>query len=130
MKIKSILNIFFVLIILEACASPTETDFKINLQIEGVVIYSDTKKPVVNCHMEVMKYGGVGFDTFTISHTFTDEFGRYSFKCPIDKKDTLGGFPEINITINGVGIHQTKISHEVIRWTDDIQIIDIEIDPF
>jgi hypothetical protein len=125
-KIKIILSIFFVLIILDACGSPSKPDIMINLHIEGVVTYSDTKKPVVNCRIELWKYGTLS-GTYFVYRTHSDEDGRYYIKCTIDKKDTLWWTPVLHIDINGKSIHATNISHETIRWTDELQIINIEI---
>ena len=128
MKIKTILGIFFVLIILEACTStnPTEPEKTINLHIEGVVTYSNTKQPVI-CRIELWHHGTLS-PTYFIYRTHSDEDGRYCIKCTVDKKDIMGS-PALHIYINGKSIHGSKISHETIRWTDELQIINIEIDP-
>jgi len=128
MKIKIILGIFFVLVILAACKKEYTTD-TINLHIEGVVTYSNTNKPVAHCQIELFRLGGELFPSYHLKTTYSDEDGRYCIICIIKRLDCVGGYLTLRVYIDGDYRWSSNPPDQIIPCTEELQIINIEIDP-
>jgi len=130
MKIKIILSMLFLMILFPLCKKEGSTypEYIFDLQIEGVVTYSDTNEPIANCSIHLWRDGGVLFPTYEIYETESDEDGRYSIRHKINsRKDCVGGTLELSVFIEGQFKWTSDHEDHYISCEEGLQIIDIEV---
>lgn len=121
MKIRIILGMLLLMVLFPLCKkeSPTEPISLINLHIEGVVTDITTNKPIFNVKLELFYPFSSRYKT-----SYTDKQGFYSIK--LEYQDSRYHVENLILEYFKTGYNWSWTS---IRYTEELQIINIQLEP-
>ena len=133
MKAKLILGILFIMIFLPLCKyqeTPIipKLEEKITLQIKGKVTDAKNGKPIYDVNICIFDWFNCFHDGLYVD-TYTDSRGFYSAR--FNHAMTGPHVDEVNMYVTHLSYNMLKTSGgEVgLRWTDEVQRINFELDP-